>query len=83
MSQIELASKIVGEYGFEKKYSYTDGWESNQSTTKTASVEVNQEVDPRTKIKVVMVMTLNKIKVPYTAKYRGDGVDVAQEMERN
>ena len=58
------------EYGFEKEYSYNDGWGGSQSTTKTSSYEVEEEVDPRTKLKVKMVMTLNKIRVPYTAKYR-------------
>ena len=57
-------------FGFEKTYSYMDGWGSSRETTKITTNEADVKVRPRTKVRVKMVTTMNEIKVPYKAKYK-------------
>ena len=57
-------------YGFEASFSYSHGWGSGESTTRTVRHGAEEKVPPRSRIKVKMVIMQTTENVPYTAKYK-------------
>ena len=57
-------------YGFQASFSYSHGWGSGVSTSRTVTHSADENVPPRSRIKVKMVIMQTIEDVPYTAKYK-------------
>jgi hypothetical protein len=57
-------------YGFETSYSSSRGWGRGVSTSRTVTHGADENVPPRSRIKVKMVIMQTIEDVPYTSKYK-------------
>ena len=65
-----LISGATAKYGFEQSFSSTTGWGGGVSTWRTVTHRADENVPPRSRIKVKMVINQTIEDVPYTAKYK-------------
>merc|ERR1712008_401081 len=75
--QVEVSSpgkRLLGgakaTYGFEASFSYSHGWGSGVSTSRTVTHTADETIPPRSRIKVKMVVMQTIEDVPYTSKYK-------------
>ena len=72
-AQVEIVTPAKGilgggsvTFGFETSYSSTDGWGSGESNCRTVEHCADENVPPRSRIKVTMVIMQTIEDVPYT-----------------
>ena len=65
-----LIGGVSASWGFETSYSSTTGWGSAVSTWRTVTHRADENVPPRSRIKVKMVIMQTIEDVPFTAKYK-------------
>ena len=76
-AQVEIVTPAKGilgggsvTFGFETSYSSSNGWGSGESNCRTVEHCADENVPPRSRIKVTMVIMQTIEDVPYTAKYK-------------
>ena len=65
-----LAGSVSATYGFETSFSYSHGWGSGVSTSRTVTHSADENVPPRSRIKVKMVIMQTIEDVPYNSTYK-------------